>query len=230
MKDSSVIIVTRLKAPRKPLIYKSIPPNVETILMYGGIGSNGKCKNLAASRVHKPILIFMDDNVAFNTTILQRQIDKVKTDHNLIITLGWREWEAPRVLMTHRETFDKIKFDPNLYLLESLDFLLRAQQKSFKIDTPTTLYDGHFAQKLYTASDVHDAWFWYQFNQVAFILKHKHIPRNAFIPYQKKMIIKPLLFFFNPTTVKGIPTFFKSRRLLCRWMGALYYGTKKLLR
>jgi len=225
MKNSCVIIVTRLKAPDESLVYKYIPPNVETIFVFGGIGSNGRCKNLGASRAHKPILIFMDDNVVFNATILQRQIDKVKTDPNLIITLGWREWEAPRVLITHRETFNKIKFDPNLHLLESLDFLLRAQQKGFTIDAPTSPYDGQFAQKLQI---IHDEWFWYQFNQVAFILKHKHIPRNAFNPYQKTIIIKPLLFFFNPTTEKGIPTLFKSRRLLCRWMGALYYGIRKL--
>jgi len=186
----------------------------------------GTCKNLGARQAHKPILIFMDDDVEFNTAILQRQIEKIKKHPNLIITLGWRQWEAPTVLITHRETFNKIKFDPNLYLLESLDFLLRAHQKGFKIDTPASPYDGHMRKFL----DVRNAWFWYQFNQVAFILKHKHIPRNAFNPHQKTIIIKPLLFFFNPTTAKGIPTPYKSRRILIRWMGVLYYGTKKLLK
>ena len=224
MRNSSTITVTGLKAPHKPLICKSIPPDVETILVYRGSGFTGRCKNLGARQAHKPILIFMDDDIEFNTTILKRQIYKIKKHPNLIITLGWRQWDAPRVLMTHRETFNKVKFDPNLHVLESLDFLLRAHQKGFTINTPASPYDG-FAHKFF---DVPDAWFWYQFNQVAFMLKHKHIPLNAFNPHQKTIIIKPHKFFFNPTTRKGIPTLYKSRRLLCRWMGALYYGTKKL--
>jgi len=226
MKDTSVIIVTRLKPPHKPLVCKSIPPNVERILVYGGVGSNGRCKNLGAKKAHKPILIFMDDDIEFYPSVLQRTIEQLKTSSNLIITLGWRQWEAPSVLMTHRETFDEVKFDTDLYLLESLDFLLRAERKGFNIDTPKSRYDGH-QHEFY---DLPKAWFWYQFNQAAFMLKHKRIPQNAFNPHQKrKTIIKPHKFFFNPTTVKGIPTLYKSRRLLCRWMGALYYGTKKLL-
>jgi len=225
MENSSVIIVTRLKAPCKPFIRKSIPPNVETILVYGGMASSGRCKSLGARKAQKPILIFMDDNVEFNTTVLQRQIDKIETHPNLVITLGWRTWEEPRVLITHKEIVNEVKFDPNLYILASLDFLLRADQKGFQIDVPTSPYDRQFLQK---PKDIHGAWFWYQFSQVAFMLKHKHIPLNAFNPHHEKIIIKPRKFFFNPTIARGIPTLYKSRRLLCRWMGALYYGTKKL--
>lgn len=227
MKNSSVIVVTRLKAPHHPLICKSIPSNVETILVYGGIGSDGRCKSLGARRAHKHILAFMDDDVEFNTTFLQGQIDRIRTHPNLIITLGWRTWEEPRVLITHKETVNEVKFDPNLYVLASLDFVLRAHQEGFKIDAPPSPYDGQFLQK---PKDVRDAWFWYQFNQVAFMLKHKHIPLNAYNPHHKKIIIKPAKFFFVPLTVAGVPTLYKSRRLLCRWIGALYYGTKKLLK
>lgn len=227
MKNSSIIIVTRLKAPYKPLICKSIPANVETILVYGGVGSTGRCKNLGARQANKTVLIFMDDYVEFNTTVLQRHLERIKKRASLIITLGWRQWEAPKVLMTRRETFDKIKFDPNLYVLESLDFLLRAHLKGLKIDTPTSPYDGPFVQK---SQVIRDAWFWYQFNQVAFMLKHKHIFLNAFNPHHKEIIIKPLKFFFNPTTTRGVPTLYKSRRQLCRWIGALYYGIRKLLK
>lgn len=226
MNNSSVIVITRLKPPHRPLICKFIPPQVETILVYGGLGSNGRCRNLGASHAHRPILIFADDDIEFNAAFLQRQIHEIKRDPNRIIALGWRQWEAPRVLMIHRDTFDKIKFDSNLYLLESLDFLIRADKKGFEIHSPKSPYDGHHREFF----DMRDAWFWYQFNQVAFMLKHKHIPRNAFNPDQKEIIIKPYKFFFNPRTEQGIPTLYKSRRLVCRWIGALYYGTKQLIR
>lgn len=226
MENSSVIVVTRLKAPQRPFICKSVPPNVETILVYGGVGSDGRCRILGTNRARKPILVFVDDDVEFDKTFLQRQVDRVEAHPNIIITLGWRQWEAPRVLIVHREIVNKVKFDPNLHALASLDFILRAHLEGFKIETPTSPYDGR-PREFY---DFPEAWFWYQFNQVAFMLKHRHIPRNAFNPHEEKIIIKPFLFFFNPRTVQGIPTLYKSRRLLCRWIGALYYGTKKLCR
>lgn len=226
MENSSVIVVTELEAPRKPPIWRSIPTKAEKVLVYRGGGFMGRCKNLGANQSHRPILIFMDDDVEFKTEILQKQVDRVKARPDSIITLGWRQWEVPRALVIHRETFDQIEFDPDLFLLESMDLLLRAHEKGFQVDTQPSPYDGHPRAFF----DVRNAWFWYQFNQVAFIMKHKHIPRNAFDLSQKNKIdIKPLLFFFNPRTVKGIPTPYKSRRVLIRWIAALYYGAKKLL-
>jgi len=225
MKDASVIVITG-STVHKPSICQSIPSEAETILVYQGQGSMGRCRNIGADLAHKPLLIFIDDDVEFETAFLQKQTERIRSEPRLIVTMGWRQWEAPTVLITHRDAFDRVKFDPSLYLLESLDFLLRANEKGFKIDTPKSPYDEHVRAFF----DMPDAWFWYQFNQVEFILKHRHIPRNAFNPYHETNIIKPAKFLFNPTTVRGVPTFYKSRRMLVRWMGVLYYGTKKLLK
>lgn len=132
--DVAVVIPTRHAS--RPETLAHIPDEVAEVTVQRADG-RGKARNIGAAQTEAPVLVFIDDDVAFERPVLEDLAARVR-DRGTVVGLEdyGLGYCISRLLAIHRHDFHRIGgWDERLNHMEDTELCIRAADRGLTVET-----------------------------------------------------------------------------------------------